>query len=148
MIDKSKIGKEYPPFSFEVEKGKIREFARAIGDKKPIYYEEEVAKKEGFDGLVAPPTFGTVLYISGNVMYTILEDLQADLTKMLQGGQEYEYFKLIHPGMIITGKSRISELFEKESKSGKMQFLVIETEYRDQSEEKVLGEKLTVIFRE
>jgi len=148
MLDKGKIGEEYPEFTFEVEKGKIREFARAIGDNNPIYHSEEAAEREGYNGLVAPPTFGTVLYISGGVMLTILNDLKVDLMKMLQGGQEYEYFKTIHPGEILTGKTKIFNIFEKSGKGGTMTFLVTETTYINQNGETVLKEKLTVIIRE
>ncbi len=31
MFDKSKIGQSFPPFTVEVERGKIRELALAIG---------------------------------------------------------------------------------------------------------------------
>ncbi|MFC1822171.1 MaoC family dehydratase N-terminal domain-containing protein [Thermodesulfobacteriota bacterium] len=144
----SVIGKEYPPYTYEVEKCKIREFARAIGEKNPLYHDEEVAREEGFDGIVAPPTFGTVFYVEGGLMYTIIQDVKGDLIKMLQGGQEYQYFKPIHPGMIITAKTKIADIFEKASKAGTMSFVVIETTFTDQADEKVLSEKLTVIFRE
>ena len=148
MVDRSVIGKEYPPYIYEVEKYKIREFARAIGEKNPLYSDEEAAHGEGFDGLVAPPTFGTVFYTEGGLMYTIIKDLKGDLIKMLQSGQEYEYFKPIHPGMVITANTRIADIFEKTGKAGTMSFVVIETTYTDQSAEKVLSEKLTVVFRD
>ncbi len=147
MLERSVIGKEYPPYGFEVEKGKIREFARAVGEKNQIYYDEEAAGKEGYDGLVAPPTFGTVFFVAGNLMYDIIKDMKGDLVKMLQGAQEYDYFKSIHPGMIITGRTRVADIFTKESKAGSMDFVIIETDYTDQGGEKVLVEKLTVIFR-
>ena len=55
MFDKSKIGHSFPPFTIEVERGKIRELARAIGDDNPIYQSREAAQalgyKEMFDHL-------------------------------------------------------------------------------------------------
>jgi acyl dehydratase len=148
MLDKSLIGKKYPEFSFEVEKGKIREFARAIGDNNPVYFDEEAAIREGFGGLIAPPTFGTVIYVASEVIYSILNDLKVDLVKMLQAGQEYEYFKPIKPGDTITQKTKIMDIFEKTSKAGKMYFVIIGTNYINQNGEKALGEKLTVVIRE
>ncbi len=147
MLDRGLIGREYPPYSYEVEKGKIREFARAVGEKNPIYYDEKAVEKMGYDGLVAPPTFGTVFFVAGNLMYDIIKDLRADLVKMLQTGQEYEYLKPIHPGMIITARTRVADIFTKESKTGSMDFVLVETDYSDQAGEKVLVEKLTVVFR-
>lgn len=148
MLDKRLIGKEYPPFSFEVEKGKIREFARAIGDMNPVYHDEEAAKREGFESLVAPPTFGTVCYAASGLMYTILEDLKVNLIKLLQGGQEYEYFSPIQAGTVLTSTTKITDIFEKSGKAGTMHFFVIGTSYVDQNSRKLLTERLTFIVRD
>ncbi|MDY6881683.1 MAG: MaoC family dehydratase N-terminal domain-containing protein [Thermodesulfobacteriota bacterium] len=150
MLDKSKIGKEYPEIRFEVEKGKIREFARAIGDKSPVYYDEEAAKEEGYEGLVMPPTFPTTFTafsITGGGLFRIIDDLKIDLIKVLHGGQEYEYVKPIKPGDTVTGKTKILDMFEKSGKGGTMDFLVLETTYSNQDGEKVLIDRSTVIIR-
>ena len=34
MFDASKIGQSFPPYTIEVERGKVRELALAIGDEK------------------------------------------------------------------------------------------------------------------
>jgi len=39
MADVSKVGMEFAPIVWEVERGKIREFALAIGDTNPIYHD-------------------------------------------------------------------------------------------------------------
>jgi len=43
MADQSLRGKEYPPFVWEVERGKIRELIQAIGDRNHIYLDEDRA---------------------------------------------------------------------------------------------------------
>ena len=48
MVDKSIIGTEMGGGSMVVERGKIMEFARAILDENPVYFEENAP---------APPTF-------------------------------------------------------------------------------------------
>jgi acyl dehydratase len=147
MVDKSVIGKEYPEFSFEVEKGKIREFARAVGDKSPVFYDEKAAKEEGFEGLVLPPTFPTVFAMAGGLLDKIVPDLNISFVKVLHGGQEYQYFKPIKPGDTVTGKVRIANIFEKSGKGGTMDFFVLETTYTNQNGEKVLLETMTLIQR-
>jgi len=148
MLDKSKIGKEYPEIRFEIEKGKIREFGKAIGDKNPVYYYEDAAKKEGFEGLAMPPTFPTTFTafsLTGGGLFGILDDLNIDLVKVLHGGQEYEYLKPIKPGDTVTGKAKIANIFEKSGKGGTMDFVVLETTYANQDGEKVLIDRSTVI---
>ena len=44
-MDPSAAGKTFPPYEFRVERGKIKEFADAIGDTNPIYRDTERAAK-------------------------------------------------------------------------------------------------------
>jgi acyl dehydratase len=46
----------YPDY-FEVDREKIREFARAVKDDHPAHFSEEAAKECGYDALIAPLTF-------------------------------------------------------------------------------------------
>jgi acyl dehydratase len=46
----------YPDY-FEVDREKIREFARAVKDEHPAHYSEEAAKECGYDSLIASLTF-------------------------------------------------------------------------------------------
>lgn len=49
----------YPDY-FEVNREKIREFAKAVKDDHPAHYTEEAAKEIGYDALVASLTFVAV----------------------------------------------------------------------------------------
>ena len=46
----------YPDY-FQVNREKIREFARAVKNDHPAHFTEEAAKECGYDGLIAPLTF-------------------------------------------------------------------------------------------
>ncbi len=46
----------YPDY-FEVDREKIREFARAVKDAHPAHHSEEAAKECGYDALIASLTF-------------------------------------------------------------------------------------------
>lgn len=135
-LDKSIIGKEGKPFSFPVDWSKVREYARAIHEDDAAYFDEEHARKE-YGGIPVPPTF---IYTS---TFWQTEENQPprppfDLPRVLNGEQEIEYFKPIYVGDVLTGVSRVVDLFEKEgSRGGTMKFCVTETEYRNQKGEKV-----------
>jgi hypothetical protein len=45
-VDKSYIGRTGAPVTMHVERGKIREFARAIKDDDPMYFDEAHAARE------------------------------------------------------------------------------------------------------
>lgn len=49
----------YPDY-FEVNREKVREFARAVKDDHPAHYSEDAAKEIGYDSLVASLTFVAV----------------------------------------------------------------------------------------
>ena len=44
MADKSDIGKVGKPTVMKIEEGKVREFAKAIKDRNPLYSDEAMAK--------------------------------------------------------------------------------------------------------
>ena len=146
MLDKSIIGKEFPEQVFEIEKGKIREFARAIGDKNPAFYDVEEAKKLGMESLAVPPTFPILFAFAGGLLDKIAA-LKVDFTKMLHGGQEYEYFSPIKPGDIVTGRTVITNLIEKKTKGGFMDLIVMQTTYINQDGLKVLKDTATIVVQ-
>ena len=49
----------YPDY-FEVDREKVREFARAVKDEHPAHYSEDAAKECGYDALIASLTFVAV----------------------------------------------------------------------------------------
>ena len=57
MIDRKFIGYRTEPFTVEVEKGRLRMFAKAIGETDPIYTDEAAAQAAGYRSLPVPPTF-------------------------------------------------------------------------------------------
>ena len=146
MIEKSNIGKEYPERTFEIEKCKIRELARAIGDKNKIFYDEDAAREDGFEGMAVPPTFFTLFAMAGGLEY-VIKDLEINMAKLLHGGQEYEYFKPAKPGDVVKAKTIITDVIEKSGKAGTMDFVVMETTYINQNEEPVLRDKCTLVVR-
>jgi acyl dehydratase len=157
MADKSKLGMEFSPYTFEVEKGKIAEFAMAIYQKEnkdqisPLYTDREAAKKAGYKDIIAPPTFQTSfpLWASGGLM-PIIQALNINLIRLLHGEEEYDYLGAIHPGDIMTGKSKVVDMYDKEKKDkpGKfMEFTVIETEIRNQRGELVIKSRSTLVER-
>jgi acyl dehydratase len=155
MADKSKLGMEFSPYTFEVEKGKIAEFAMAISQKEdkdqvnPLYVNREAAQKAGFKDIIAPPTFQTCfpLWAGGGLM-PVIQALGINLFKLLHGEEEYDYLGAIHPGDIMTGKSKVVDMYDKEKKDkpGKfMEFTVIETEIRNQRGELVIKSRSTLV---
>lgn len=146
MVDKSLIGLEGTPMVFEIEKGAIRRFAEAIGDLSPIYLDETAARKSGFAGVVAPPTFATTM---NEAAKPLREKLPLDFKRILHGGMEFEYFAPLTAGMKVSCIARLADVYEKSGGSGKMEFYVIEINGKDSTTGKpVFASRSTVIMKE
>ena len=63
--DRSLYGKEHLAGPFEATKEMIQAFTRSVGESNPVFSDEEAARAAGYRGLLAPPTFCTVLVVGG-----------------------------------------------------------------------------------
>jgi hypothetical protein len=157
MADKTKAGMVFPPYTFEVEKGKIAEFAMAVSQKesksqvKQIYADSKEAKSAGYADVIPTPTFQTCFLLwGGGGLMPMLQTVGIDLIRLLHGEEEYEYLCPIHPGDVMTGVARVVEMYDKEKKGkpGKfMEFTVLEAEIRNQRGELAIRARTTLVER-
>ena len=149
MFDKSKVGQNFPPFTIEVERGKIRELALAIGDDNPIYQSKEAAQAEGYSDVPLYPTAPTMFALWGNrKMVDQLADLGINLMRVLHAEEEYEYLRSIYPGDKLSGEMKLVDAKSRQTPRGSMDFLVIEIDYTNQHGELVLKAREALIVRE
>lgn len=148
MADKSKIGTQYPPIVWEVERGKIREMVCAIQDDNPIFRDKKAAIAEGYQDTPASPTFLTVPAMWSSGLASIVVDLNINVAMVLHGEEEYEYYQEIYPGDIITGSTKVLNIEEKTTRSGsKMDLVTTEIIYQNQRGEKVARAKTVIVER-
>src|SRR5437879_13566954 len=104
MFDKSKIGQSFPPFTIEVERGKIRELALAIGDENPIYPSREAVQAAGYDDVPLFPTAPTMFTFWGiSKLAGQLVKLGVNVMGILHGEKEYAYLAAISAGAMLQG---------------------------------------------
>jgi len=130
-VNKDVKGKEYPPFTVTVERGKIKEFARAIGDLSPFYLDDAVGRASEWGDIVAPPTFPITFRDENADTGVMLRDLGVDISRILHGEQEFEHFKPIRTGETYLFRSRVTDIYEKAGRSGAMAFVVREMTVTD-----------------
>jgi acyl dehydratase len=145
MLDRSKIGYEFPSFSVDIEKGRLKFFAKAIGEANPIYIDEQAAIEAGFKALPAPPTFMMSVDLDGPEFLPMLRLLDMDLGRVLHGAQDFEYLGQIYAGDTITQTSKIQNMFDK--KGGALEFIVLESTYTNQDGELVGKAQQTIVYR-
>lgn len=137
-MNKSAQGLQGTPFTLDVERNKVREFARAVRASHPDFESERP---------VVPPTFLTSTFhveadVPGANPWAALE---VDLERGLHAEQEYVFFgPPPRAGARLTCRSRIDRIYEKEGRrGGTLTFAVMVTEFHDESGKLVAEARMT-----
>ena len=151
---------------FPIEAGHIMLFARAIGDKNPIYYDEEQAKDTEPGVIIAPPTFvqssaqfdsdyplrpqiGEPWFGSGKNPTGVTDPGDSKLGAGLHAEQHYEYHRHPKPGDVLSAATQAGKSWEKQGRrAGKLIFSETITEYRDQNGELVVTARSVSVITE
>ena len=129
--DRSLYGKEHLAGPFEVTKELIQAFTRSIGESDPVFVDERAAREAGYRGLVAPPTFCTVL-----VERMALPDINLNFGSMqVHAGERVQPRAPIVAGDQLTASSRLKDVYAKTGRTGTMVFISWETTFRNQNSE-------------
>ncbi|GAA2394019.1 FAS1-like dehydratase domain-containing protein [Dactylosporangium salmoneum] len=136
MVDDSAAGVTGEPFVLDVERGKIREFARATHSANPAYLEAEAP--------VVPPTFLTTAFFWQTGASDPWTAVAMDQHKGLHAEQEFVFHgPPPRAGTRLIGRSRIESVTRKEGRSGPLAFAVMVTEFHDESGRLVATARLT-----
>jgi acyl dehydratase len=146
-IDRGLVGREYPPYPVTVERGKIREFARALGDLNPFYLDDRVGAASEWGDVIAPPTFAITFRDESADTQALLRDLGTDISRILHGEQEFELLGPLQPGHTYLCRTRVVDIYEKTGRSGPMAFVVREIAVTDRANEVVARMRQTTVIR-
>jgi acyl dehydratase len=145
MLDITDIGKVFPSVTAPVEKGRLRFFAKAIGESNPIYTDEAAAKEAGYKSLPMPPTLLFSLKMDVPNPFENYENSGAALAKILHANQAFTYHKSVVAGDSLTFESHIADIFDK--KGGELEFLVEKTKVSNQLNQHVADMTTTLVIR-
>jgi acyl dehydratase len=142
-VDASAKGKTYPAHTYEVGKEKIREYAQAVGEDNPVYFDRDKAREAGFRDIPAPPMFA-VVYSAGSMGPAVLDpDVGIELVRMVHGGQEFVWGEPVCAGDTITTEAEVKDIYERDGKG----FYVFESVSRNQDGQEVVRATWTNIVR-
>lgn len=124
MIDTKWIGHRFPTMRWEVEKGRLRFFAKAIGETRPECVDEDAAKAAGHPSLLAPPTILFSGPLDHDEVRSLLQLLGINMNNILHGEQSFTYHALIHAGDVLDFDGQITDITSK--KGGALELLTRE----------------------
>ncbi len=145
MIDKSHIGRVFPTHTVEIEKGRLRFFAKAIGETDPVYTDETAAQAAGYRSLPVPPTFLFGLDLEQGSGFEWLNELGLNLERILHGEQSFSYHAPICAGDTLTFESHIANIYDK--RNGALDFLIKEIKVTNQHGTHVADLRNTLVHR-
>lgn len=145
MIDRKHIGRVSDTHSVDVEKGRLKFFARVIGETDPIYFDEFAARAAGYRSIPAPPTFVFSLELEQPDPFKMLDELGIPLGKVLHAEQTFNYHEPVCAGDTITLQSEITDIYDK--KGGALEFLVQEFTAKNQDDTLVAKMQRTIVVR-
>jgi acyl dehydratase len=103
---------EYPD-SYVVGREKVREFAKAVKADDPACLDDQAAAELGYDAIVAPPTFVTILgkLVQADFMRKV--DTGYDTLQMVQVDQRFVFHKPILAGDVLHARMDVHSVVER-----------------------------------
>lgn len=114
-IPTSAVGSSTPPLSVTVDRGRLRLFAKSIGQSDPLYVDVETALAQGHPDLPVPPTYLFGLELEQPDPFGWLGELGVDLNDVLHGSQSFTYDALVHAGDTVTVQSTVTDVYAKKA---------------------------------
>jgi acyl dehydratase len=101
------------PDGWVVGREKVREFARAVKADDPASLDEEAAAELGYDALVAPLTFVTILgkLVQADFMRKV--DTGYETLQMVQVDQRFVFHKPILAGDVLHARMEVDSVVER-----------------------------------
>ena len=115
-ISTAAVGREFPPFEYQVGREKIREYATAVGFEEAIHFDPDEAREAGFRDVVAPPMF-CVVYSAGAIGPALFDpEVGMDFARMVHGAQAFEWGEPVCSGDLITTTATCISIEERDNK--------------------------------
>jgi acyl dehydratase len=134
-------------FELPVGRAEVREFALAVGEDNPIFFDAAEARRRGLPDVLAPPTF-TVTQIRQVSPEERERRLGAglDRARLLHAEQEFTYRRLPVAGEVLRGRMRIVRDVTKQGRrGGSLRFVTFESRFADARGEEVLRATYTLV---
>ena len=128
--------------AFDVERGKILEFARATLAEDPVHTDPRAARAAGFEDVPATPTH---VVVAGHHrdQRGFVDKLGLAYERVVVGSVTWTYLRPVLAGDHLTGVRRVVDDVRKKS----LRIVTLETEYTDQHGEVAVRVREALIER-
>lgn len=138
MLNTDRVGHRYPPYTYEVGREKVREYAVAthVGDDR--------LRPAGSDTVLVPPTFAACV-AGARAWSEVVADPKLGATdNLIHGSQEFEFHRPLQVGDVLTCTPVVADI---RSRRG-IELLTLEVECVDPHGTPVLTSRAVLVFVE
>lgn len=131
---------------FDVERGKIRELARATFAEDLVHTERDLAARAGFPDVLAT---GTHVVVSGHHrdQRAFVERLGLELSRVVVGSVSWRYRRPLVAGDVIEGIRRVVADETRDGRGGTLRMVTLETDFVDQRGDVAVTQREVLIER-
>jgi acyl dehydratase len=146
MVDRSHIGRTFPPVAATVERGRLSMFLKAIGETAPVHLDPAAARAAGYRDQLVPPTYLFCLeLLDAPDRMIVFDTLGIEIARVLHGEQAFAYRRPVVVGDRVTFTARIADIYDK--KGGALSFVVKETAVTDADGAAVADLRSVIVVR-
>jgi acyl dehydratase len=102
----------YPDY-FEVGREQLRAYSQSIKNDHPAYFDEDAAAELGFDAILAPLTFGSIVAKLVQVDFFRHVDIGMETLMIVQVDQRFVFHKPIKAGDKLWARTEIRSVVER-----------------------------------
>lgn len=124
------VGTEVDRVEFQIEQGKIREFARATFTEDPVHTDPTAATAAGWSAL---PATATHVVVAGHFrdQRGFVEALGLDIGRVVVGAVDWTYHRPLLAGDAIVGvRTVLADDSREGRRGGSMRVVALQTDYR------------------
>jgi N-terminal half of MaoC dehydratase len=142
-----------------IERAPVSNFATAVRERHDVFFDPRSAQAAGFADIPVPPTYPFAMFHWGNFadvraahgidpvppnpLGDIMDQLGhiglviAEFIKRMGPGvtlhaeQSFEYLRHVTVGDVLIGKTRVADLYQRQSSRGTLTFIVVESAWDD-----------------
>ncbi|MFD9552373.1 MaoC family dehydratase N-terminal domain-containing protein [Nocardia salmonicida] len=151
------VGRTLQTRTHAVSRADIAKFALAIGAREPLYFDAEAARARGFADCVAPLGYHVAIRMSGPNLIP-LHELGGDgvstegippsrASRVMAGTTTARFHRRITAADLITVRTKISDIVEKQGKTRPLILVTYALDYSDQHGSPVVAERYSRVLQ-
>jgi acyl dehydratase len=139
VSEPSRPDPETRTFTLPVDPVQARRFAYAATDENPLYFDDEAARRAGYERAIAPPMFVCSMFDhaagpperelkADGVATGIFPSVVRPDSALLGGGQEVDFLAPVHLGDTLQVTRSLVDHYRRPSRRfGELEFVVVES---------------------